>query len=137
MNKKLILWLFVAVLALIAGYLLLSSPKPSAVAPQPVSPTAVTPVAPSSLPTSGGTIEVAIRGFAFLSSTVRIAPGTIIIWKNYDDVPHSVVGAGFQSPILQKGQTYSHKFTTEGTFAYYCGLHPNMKGEIVVRGGIF
>lgn len=82
---------------------------------------------------STGKVQVDIKGFSFVSPTVRIAPGTTIIWKNFDDAPHSVIGPDFSSPVLQKGQTYSHKFTKEGTFSYYCGLHPNMKGEVVVR----
>jgi plastocyanin len=32
-------------------------------------------------------------------------------------------------------QTWQHTFTKPGTYAYFCELHPYMKGSIVVRAG--
>ncbi len=137
MLKKTIVWLVLAAVVLVGAYLILGSPESAEPSKQTTTPPATAPV--SSVPNSpsGGLVQVDIKGFAFVGSTVRIAPGTTIIWKNYDDAPHSVVGAGFQSKILAKGETFSRKFTQEGTYPYYCGLHSNMKGEIVVRGGNF
>ncbi len=101
-------------------------------------PTGAKPPAPTGqVAPKGGTVQVDIKGFAFVSETVRIAPGTTIIWKNFDDARHTVVGAEFQSKLLSKGDTFSYTFTKEGSYPYFCGIHPNMKGEIVVRAGTF
>ena len=146
--NKMIIWIVLAVAALAGIYLLFSSQgTPEEMAPPVNQQEAASPTTPKTsttpLPTgittsptptpSAGTVQVDIKGFAFVSQTVRAAPGTKIVWKNFDDAPHSVIGPDFQSPVLAKGQSYSHTFTKEGDFSYYCGLHPNMKGSIVVR----
>lgn len=140
MNKKLVILLAVAVVVVGGGYLLLSPKSPSdpapvggtpATSPTP-SPTASKPV-PGSPVTSGGTVTVDIKGFAYVSPTTRIGPGTKITWKNYDDVAHNVIGAGFQSKLLKKGESFSYTFNVPGVYPYYCSVHPNMRGEIVVR----
>ena len=139
MNKT-IIWIVLAVAVLLGVYLMFSSRGSEEMAPanqqEATSPT--TPktggitTSPTPVP-STGTVQIDIKGFAFVGQTVRVAPGTKIIWKNFDDAPHNVVGPDFTSPVLAKGQSYSHTFSKEGTFTYYCGLHPNMKGEVVVR----
>ena len=34
---------------------------------------------------------------------------------------------------MNRGGVYSRRFTTKGTFAYICALHPQMKATVVVR----
>ena len=34
---------------------------------------------------------------------------------------------------LDTDDSFSYTFKTAGTFAYYCGLHPFMTGEIIVN----
>ena len=34
---------------------------------------------------------------------------------------------------MSKGQTFSHRFDQAGTFAYVCGVHAYMKGQVVVK----
>lgn len=139
MNKKIIVWLVAAAVILIGAYLILGPSGTTSPSEKTDSSTAPVTAPVSSKPSSpsGGLVQVDIKGFAFVGSTVRIAPGTTIMWKNSDDAPHSVVGANFQSKILKKGESFSYTFTQEGSYPYYCGLHSNMKGEIVVRGGNF
>ena len=38
----------------------------------------------------------------------------------------------FDSGNLASGAAYSHTFAQAGTYQYYCVIHPNMKGTIVV-----
>jgi plastocyanin len=56
-----------------------------------------------------------------------------------DSAPHTVtVSSGpekFGSPNLQKGDSFSYKFTKPGTYDYYCAVHPDMKGSVTVTGG--
>jgi hypothetical protein len=35
---------------------------------------------------------------------------------------------------LGKGQSWSYTFATPGTYAYYCAVHPTMRGTIEVDG---
>jgi plastocyanin len=82
---------------------------------------------------AGGKVLVSIKGFAFVSDNLKVSPGTKITWTNFDSVRHSVVGNGFNSGTLNKGQSYSFTFTKPGTYTYYCGFHPDMKGTILVQ----
>ncbi len=145
MNKKIILVLVVAVV-LIGWYSFSAKNKsdsPANQAPTNTQTTSTTPepksTAPGGITTvstpvqSTGKVQVDIKGFSFVSKTVKIAPGTTITWKNYDSAPHSVIGPDFKSPTLNQGQSFSHTFSKEGTFSYFCGFHPNMSGEIIVR----
>ncbi|QCI69365.1 hypothetical protein E8M01_23250 [Phreatobacter stygius] len=87
------------------------------------------------LPAGAAEARVAIDGFVFAPSRLTIKAGTIVIFDNADDSPHTVVAEGgtFQSPALDTGDKFSFTFTTAGRFAYYCGLHPHMQGVIVVE----
>jgi plastocyanin len=51
-------------------------------------------------------------------------------------MPHSISGetGGLRSNTLNRGQQFSYTFDQTGRFDYVCGLHPSMKGSIVVEG---
>jgi plastocyanin len=94
----------------------------------------VAPSAESPAPaTSGAQVEVTIEGFAFHPATITIAPGTTVTWINQDSVAHTVALAGTESPRLDKGDSWSYTFDIAGTFDYICGIHPSMKGRIIVE----
>lgn len=74
----------------------------------------------------------------FEPQTITIPAGGTIEWRNEGQRPHTAtsdVGAlpTWDSSILRTGQTYSQAFSTSGTFAYRCELHPEMVGAIVVE----
>jgi plastocyanin len=77
--------------------------------------------------------EVVIEGFAFQPATLTITSGTTVTWINQDPVAHNIAIAGTESPRLNKGDSWSYTFDTAGTFDYICGLHPSMKGQIIVE----
>ncbi len=77
--------------------------------------------------------EVSIEGFTFQPATLTIAPGTTVTWINKDSAAHTVAIAGTESPRLDKGDSWSYTFDIAGTFDYICGLHPSMKGRIIVE----
>ena len=84
-------------------------------------------------PSGPGT--VAIAEFLFGPEKVTVKAGQTITWTNVDDSPHQVTVHGastFRTPVVLKGQSTSLQFNDEGTYGYICGLHPGMKGEIVV-----
>jgi len=76
--------------------------------------------------------KVKIVNFLYKPKTLTIAAGTKVTWKNADSTGHTVTFASFGSPTLGTGATWSHKFTTAGTFSYHCSLHLEMTGKIVV-----
>ncbi len=84
-------------------------------------------------PDAGG--RISIDGFAFAPSVLTIRKGGAITWANHDAVAHSVVFGppGGRSPSLGKGETFSHQFDDAGTFAYTCGVHPYMHGQVTVQ----
>jgi plastocyanin len=61
--------------------------------------------------------------------------GTTVEWANNDALPHTVTAndRSYDSGNIAPGRTYRHTFTKAGSYAYFCVLHPFMKGVIVVR----
>ena len=89
--------------------------------------------------TTAANVDVEIKGFAFNPQTIIIKKGSTITWKQMDSAPHTATstsapaGAAFDSGTLNKGASWSHTFNTAGTYEYYCAIHPNMKGEVIVE----
>ena len=83
----------------------------------------------------GDTVVVAIRNFKFVRDRITINAGDVVEWRNLDQVEHVVVAdaGGFESVLIEPRRTFAHRFTTPGTFTYYCRPHPFMKAEIRVR----
>lgn len=85
-------------------------------------------------PDAGG--RISIDGFAFGPTVLAIRKGGAVTWSNHDAVAHSVVFGPpgvVRSPLLGKGETFSHRFDDAGTFAYVCGVHPYMHGQVTVQ----
>jgi plastocyanin len=80
---------------------------------------------------------VYIQDFYFSPASINVEPGTTVTWVNQGQAPHTATHTGgtFDSGTLQPGQSYSYTFNRAGTYAYYCQIHPNMTGTIVVGGG--
>jgi plastocyanin len=97
------------------------------VVPTP-NPTSVPPV-----PMAGQAISISIKDFSFNPAEITVSAGAIVTWTNNDALSHDIISASFKSPLLSQGQTFSQKFTTAGTFNYSCGIHPSMKGKIIVN----
>lgn len=60
--------------------------------------------------------------------------GAPVTWVNADASTHTVTAddSSWDSGNLAAGQTYSHTFSTAGSYSYYCVIHPWMKGAVVV-----
>jgi len=78
------------------------------------------------------TAAVRIANFDFTPATVTIQAGGKVTWTNADGDRHSILLAGSESPRLDQNGTFTKAFSTAGRFAYVCGLHSSMSGEIVV-----
>ena len=83
---------------------------------------------------ASGETQLTIDNFTFKPDAVTVPVGTRIVWLNDDDIPHSIVETTgkFHSPALDTEDKYAFTFATPGTFDYFCGLHPHMKGKVVV-----
>jgi plastocyanin len=79
--------------------------------------------------------QVKIDNFTFNPQQITVKSGTTVTWTNGDDIPHTVTSKTmvFKSNALDTGDKFSFTFTTPGTYAYFCALHPHMTGSIVVE----
>jgi len=79
--------------------------------------------------------QINIVNFSFTPPTLTIPIGTKVTWVNHDDEPHIVRNTDkrFVSPVLDTDDKFSYTFTTPGTYAYYCSIHPVMTAKIIVK----
>ena len=95
------------------------------------------PVAAPTTVAAGAAFDVEIAEFAFGPADAVVPVGTTVTWTNNDGFDHTIVAANDafpESPSLGDGATYSFTFTEPGTYPYICGIHPQMRGTIVVEG---
>jgi plastocyanin len=87
-------------------------------------------------PAASATTTVQIKRTGFSPASVTINQDDSVTWTNADTIDHQVVanGGSFASPVLKPGKSYTHAFHGGGTFRYHDGLHPALKGTVVVRG---
>ena len=84
---------------------------------------------------AGSSNKVNISNFAFSSATLTVVAGTTVTWTNNDGTAHTVTADdnSYTSSSLAKGATYSHTYSTAGTYTYHCQFHTMMMGTITVR----
>ena len=79
----------------------------------------------------------------FIPFTVSVSRGGTVIWENNDSAAHTVTSGSsadgpngiFDSSLFMAGATFSHTFDQEGTFDYFCMVHPWMAGQVIVGEG--
>lgn len=109
----------------------------------------------SSTNTSGGSSSnntVLILNYAYVPADLSVPVGTTVTWINQDSVGHTVTEGNPNSPkaanlrifdssgeavtgkvaLMGGGESWSYTFTTQGTYEYYCIVHPYMIGHITV-----
>ncbi len=82
-----------------------------------------------------------LRDKAYSPNPLIIHAQDSILWKNMDDVVHTVTsGSSFSSPDRGQefdsgllGGSYTHKFMKPGVYNYFCQIHPTMVGKIIVK----
>ena len=86
----------------------------------------------NSAPAPDATVD--IRGLAFVPKRLVIHVGQHVRFINDDSDAHTATAKdkSFDSGGLDTGESWEHAFTTHGTIAYLCALHPFMTGTIVV-----
>ncbi len=79
---------------------------------------------------------VAIANFTFSPAALTVAAGDVVTFVNHDDTAHRIAAAdgGFApSKALDSGERFTVRLTRPGTYPYFCTIHPQMQGRIVVR----
>ena len=89
-----------------------------------------------------------VNGSALLEDTaydpnpVTVTAGQNVTWINDDLDPHTVTsgafgteeaGEQFDSGYMGPHRTFSHMFDETGEYQYFCEIHPNMVGTVIVE----
>jgi plastocyanin len=84
--------------------------------------------------TAQDTAQVVIDNFTFAPQTITVKKGTKVTFVNHDDIPHNIMEekAAFRSQALDTDESFSYVFDKPGEIVYFCGLHPQMKGKVIV-----
>jgi plastocyanin len=82
------------------------------------------------------TFGVSITKSGFSPSALTIAVGDTVLWTNADTSSHQIESksAGFTSPLLAPGQTFSFTFKDAGRFSYQDQTVKKNKGTVTVHG---
>ena len=67
---------------------------------------------------------------------IEVGAGTSVAWHNGGAQFHTVTSDSPGRPFdlgLDPGKDAAFTFAQAGTFAYHCGVHPQMKGTVLVR----
>ena len=83
------------------------------------------------------TVDVFTPGNTFSPFSTRIAAGTVVRFNIFGD-DHNVIFSqsvpGYPADVnVVRDMIVARTFSTKGTFAYSCTVHPGMTGEIVVQ----
>ena len=75
---------------------------------------------------------VDIAGFAFSPQTVTVSVGDTVTWSNADAQNHTATAndGSFDTGTITSSTAKSVTFSTAGTFAYHCKIHPSMVAKI-------
>ena len=87
---------------------------------------------------AGKVVHARMKNTEFVPRTITIHAGDRVVWRNADDVAHTVMkdsgtGAEFFSGQLESGKSFEQAFATPGKVSYVCTNHPTMVGTIVVK----
>lgn len=82
--------------------------------------------------------DISILKNSFEPSILNVKVGDTVSWVNNEVYGHDIISDSdlFKSSKLANGEKFSYTFTKEGTYAYHCGIHPFMKGSIIVTSEI-
>ena len=81
------------------------------------------------------------EGYLYQPNTTQVKVGDTVSWTNDDDTLHTVTsgsgtdenaGASFDSGMMGTGKIFEHTFTTSGEYPYFCIVHPDMIGKVIV-----
>lgn len=82
------------------------------------------------------TLTVEMKDNVFSPQIISVNIGDTVVWKNTGKNNHTTTGLDgpllWDSGNIAPGQSYSRLFDQPGTYSYHCGIHPDMKGTVIV-----
>ncbi len=84
-----------------------------------------------------GTTNVSIVEYAFNPSSITIPANSIVKWTNNGTITHTATSTtvpangSFDSGFILPGQSVCFKFTTAGTYNYWCSIHTTLMTVVV------
>ena len=80
--------------------------------------------------------DVTIADFSFSPARTTITAGQSLTFVNTGVARHTATASdgSFDTGTMIRGASVRRTFATPGTLSYFCTIHPNMKGTILVRG---
>jgi plastocyanin len=89
---------------------------------------------PTSTPGPDSETVVSAVDFGYLPGVVQIHVGQTVAWINAGQEAHDVTGEGddWHSGQLTPTVAYRHVFGFAGTYPYYCTIHLDMHGVVIV-----
>jgi plastocyanin len=84
---------------------------------------------------SPGKNQVIAKNLAFTPQVLTINQGDTVTWANKDNTDHAPVAdnGAFTLNSINPGKSAKFTFKKKGTYSYACGIHPYMKGKIIVK----
>lgn len=86
-------------------------------------------------------VDVVIQNSAFSPSAVTVNVGDTVTWRQLDFLQHTTTSGSagvpdgvWDSPGLNRGDSFTNTFSTAGMFSYFCRPHPFMVGTVTVQG---
>ncbi len=84
----------------------------------------------------------------YFPQDLTVRPGAITVWRSMGSDTHTVTSGLtpleggehddiFDSQLIFSGEEFRYQFTEEGSFRYFCGIHPWMTGVVTVQGNPF
>jgi len=93
-----------------------------------------------SIPAGASTPDCDETNSCFVPYDITVNVGEQVTWSNDDTAAHTVTSGSaadgpdgvFDSSLFMAGTTFSYTFDKEGTFNYFCMVHPWMQGIVTV-----
>jgi plastocyanin len=78
--------------------------------------------------------KVDIIEFTYQPDPVVVQTGGKVVWQNQDAAPHTATAddGSWDTGTIEKGKIGSETFKEAGSFAYFCEIHPDMRGTVEV-----
>src|SRR4051794_5696812 len=78
--------------------------------------------------------EVSIGYSDYNPASLSVLTGSAVMWTNESSRVHTVTAedGSFDSGRVAVGQQFMHGFERAGSYAYYCRLHPTIRGKVEV-----
>jgi len=88
----------------------------------------------------GGGASITMKELTFEPETVTISKGQSVTWKNEDRRSRQVMSGAppvmtgdFMSPVLEKGESWTHTFSEKGEHPYHDMRIPGQMGRVIVE----